>query len=240
MTSRHPNRRPSLRHALPALSFLLVLSATPALAERPMVVDDAGAMAKGGAKVEFGWSRDDDVRGWDLALGYGPIDNVELEIAFERLRDHSTSPQAKFEATTLAAKWIPLQAEAGLSAGLKAEVGTGELDDQLGTVVKPKAHALTGLATWAFASAQRLHLNLGRTWEKVDDVSEGINNWGIGFEQPLRDDLTLTLETFGNEHERPDRQLGVRWEVAEGLKLSAAAGRGNDRSFAQAGVAWEF
>lgn len=205
-----------------------------------MVVDDAGAMAKGGAKIEGGWSRDDEVRGWDLAVGFGPIDGVEVELAFARLRDRSTSPQTEFEATAVAAKWIPLQAETGLSAGFKAEVGNDREDDQLGTIIKPKTHALTGLATWAFASGQLLHLNLGRAWEKVDDVSDGLNNWGLGFEQPLTDALTLTLETFGNEHERPDRQVGVRWTVAEGLKLSAAAGRGNDRSFAQAGVAWEF
>lgn len=240
MTSRHLSHRSSLRRALPALSFLFMLSsAAPAFAERPMVVDDAGAIAQGDGKVEAGWSRDDELRGWDLAVGYAPIDNVELEIAFTRSRDRSTSPQTEFEATGLAAKWIPVHAETGLSAGFKADVATGELDDQLGTVVKPKAHALTGLATWAFASGQLLHANLGRAWEKVDDVSEGINNWGLGVEQPLTEGLVLTLETFGNEHERPDRQLGVRWEVA-GLKLSAAAGRGNDRSFAQAGLAWEF
>ena len=205
-----------------------------------MVVDDAGAMAKGGAKVELGWSRDNDIRGWDLAVGYGATETLELELAFERLRDRATTPHTKFEAVTVAAKWIPLLAETGLSAGFKAEAGSGRVDDQLGTVVKPKAHALSGLATWSFASGQRLHVNLGRAWEKVDDVSDGINNWGLGFEQPVVDAVTLTLETFGDEHARPDRQLGLRWVLAEGLKLSAAAGRGNDRNFAQAGLAWEF
>ena len=240
MISFHICRRSSIRHALPALSLMLALFAGPAQAERPMVVDDAGAMAKGDAKIEGGWSRDDEVRGWDLALGYGPADGIELELAFARLRDRSTAPQTKFEITAAAAKWVPLQSDVGLSAGLKAEIGSDREDDQLGTVVKPKTHALTGLATWAFASGQRVHLNLGRAWEKVEDVSEGLNNWGLGFEQPVSDTVTLTLETFGDEHARPDRQVGVRWTVAEGIKLSAAAGRGNDRSFAQAGAAWEF
>lgn len=240
MTSRHPSHRPSSRRALPALALTLLLAAGPALAERPMVVDDAGAMPKGGAKLEFGWSRDDDLRGWDFAVGYGLREDIELELAFERLRDHASSPRTDFEAVTIAAKWIPLQADHGLSAGLKAEVGSGRVDDHLGTVVKPKFHALTGLATWAFAGGQQLHLNLGRSWEKVDDVSDGNNTWGLGFEQPLTEDVALTVETFGSEHARPDRQIGVRWEVAEGLKLSAAAGRGSDRSIAQAGLAWEF
>lgn len=54
--------------------------AMPAHAERPMNVDDASTLAKGGAKLEFGWSKDDSVRGFDAAAGYAPIDNLELEI----------------------------------------------------------------------------------------------------------------------------------------------------------------
>ena len=39
---------------------------------------------------------------------------------------------------------------------------------------------------------------------------------------------------------RPDKAIGLRYEVFDGFKLSAAVGRGNDRSFGNLGVAWEF
>lgn len=54
------------------------------------------------------------------------------------------------------------------------------------------------------------------------------------------ENLQLTLETFGAEHSGPDKQAGLRWTVAEGVKLSVAAGRGNNRNIANAGLAWEF
>ena len=50
----------------------------------------------------------------------------------------------------------------------------------------------------------------------------------------------MTAEVFGQEHAGPDKALGLRYEVAPGLKLSAAMGRGNERNFGRLGMAWEF
>ena len=63
---------------------ILLASCPPVLAERPMAVDDAGALERGGAKLEFGWSRDEAVRGYEGAAGFGPIDTVEVELGFGR------------------------------------------------------------------------------------------------------------------------------------------------------------
>jgi hypothetical protein len=222
------------------LPALLACTATAALAERPMMVDDAGTLDHGGAKLEFGWSRDDKARGWDAAAGYSPIENLELEVGLERMRDHATDPTTRLHGKGFALKWVPLQAETGLSAGLKLEVGRVRIDDRVAPTETERAHSLNGLLTWRTQSEQKFHVNLGREWVRSGGVREGANTWGVGFEQPLREDLQLTLETYGAERSRPDKQVGLRWEIAEGLKLSVAAGRGNDRSFAQAGVAWEF
>ncbi|MHB1358814.1 MAG: hypothetical protein ACYCWC_04450 [Rhodocyclaceae bacterium] len=70
--------------------------------------------------------------------------------------------------------------------------------------------------------------------------NEANNTWGVGFDQPLLENLRLTLETYGAEHSRPDKQVGLRWTIAEGVKLSGAVGRGNGRSFGNAGIAYEF
>lgn len=239
----HPPHR-SDRNAASRLSWplgaLLAAMAAPALAERPMAVDDAGTLDKGGAKVEFGWSKDDRTRGWDGAAGFAPIDNLELEIGLERVRDHATDPSTRMSGVGFAAKWVPLQAETGLSAGLKFELGRARIDDRVNPEATERVRSLLGLASWRFASGQAIHFNLGHEWTRADGTTEGVNVWGLGFEQPLRENLQLTLETYGAERSRPDRQVGLRWEVADGLKLSVAAGQGNGRSIANAGIAWEF
>jgi hypothetical protein len=223
-----------------ATGLLAALATQPAMAERPMAVDDAGTLDRGGAKLDFGWSKYDRVRGWDAAAGYGPIDNVELELAFEMARDHDTSPRTELSGVGFAAKWVPLQQAAGLSAGLKAEIGRARADDQLGNKETAYTRALIGLASWTFEAGQIIHLNLGHEWERIDGDTEGLNVWGLGFDHPLSERVQLTLEVFGTEHGRPDKAVGLRWEIADGLKVSAAAGYGSSRSFANTGVAWEF
>lgn len=212
----------------------------PAVAERPMTVDDAGTLDPGAAKLEFGWSRDDKVKGFDGAAGFGPVENVELELNFGHVRDRSVAPDLHERGVGAALKWVPLQAETGLSAGLKLEHGRLRSDFGGEGRETVRASAATGLATWSFASGQKLHVNLGREWARVEHDTQAENTWGTGFEQPLGGGLTVTAEIFGAEHARPDKQLGLRYEIADGLSLSGAVGRGNDRGFANAGVAWEF
>ena len=57
---------------------------------------------------------------------------------------------------------------------------------------------------------------------------------------PITEQLDFAVETFGEEHSGPDRQVGLRYTIAEGVKVSGAVGRGNDRTIANVGVAWEF
>lgn len=85
-----------------------------------------------------------------------------------------------------------------------------------------------------------LHLNLGAVRVKGPGESETVGTWGAGYEFPLAENLQLTAEIYGSEHARPDKAIGLRYEVFEGFKISAALGRGNDRSFGQIGFAWEF
>lgn len=218
---------------LAAFAVALASAASMAWAERPMAVDDAGTLERGGAKLEFGWSRDDGVRGFDGAAGFGPIDNVEVEVGFGRGKDHDADPHARVRAVGAALKWVPLQSETGLSAGLKYEYERERARGEGRT----HTNALAALATWSFQQGPRLHLNLGRAWVRQDD---DVNFWGVGAEFPLSERLDFVIETFGEEHSGPDRQAGLRYEIAAGVKVSAAAGRGNGRNIANVGVAWEF
>lgn len=219
------------------LSIAVVL---PAHAERPMNVDDAGTLDKGGAKLEFGWSKDDQVRGFDGAAGYGLIENLEVEIGLAQARDPDAEPTVRARGVGLAAKWVPLQAERGLSAGVKLEYGKAWAKASGFPEESAKAYAATGLATWTYGSGAAVHVNLGREWVDVDGDVDGGNAWGVGLAYPVTGTLEVAAEMFGAEDSRPDRQVGLRYELSEGLKLSAAVGRGSDRSFGNVGIAWEF
>jgi len=85
-----------------------------------------------------------------------------------------------------------------------------------------------------------VHLNLGTTRVKAQGDSDSVGTWGAGYEHPLAENLKLTAEIFGEEHAGPDKAVGLRYEIVEGLKVSGAVGRGNDRSFGQVGFSWEF
>ena len=212
----------------------------PAHADHPMSVDDAGTLAKGAAKLEFGWSRDDSVRGFDAAAGYAPLENLQLDLELAQARDTDADPTIRARGVGLVAKWAPLQSERGLSAGLKLEYGKAWAKASGMPEEHVKAYAATGLASWAFGSGAALHLNLGREWADLDDDIEAANTWGIGATYPVTASLEVVAETFGVEEARPDRLVGLRYEVVEGVKVSAGVGRGNGRSFGNAGIAWEF
>lgn len=225
----------------PAILCALLLSATPTHAEPPMTVDDAATMARGGMKIEGAWLVDDEARGPDLLFGYSPLDTLELAINAGLTHDHATAPSARTRALGLSAKWVPFASETGWSAGLSLNLGHARVHDR----AAPHRHternqALVGLATYVFEAGHKLHLNLG--WERLrtPEDRQTVGLWGLGFEWAMSPAWQLTLETFGTDDGRPDKALGLRYTVAEGFKLSAALGRGNDRDFGQVGFAWEF
>jgi len=227
--------RPLLVPAFALSAALLALAAPVAHAERPMNVDDAGTLTRGDAKLEFGVFRDDETYGLEAAAGYGPIDGVEVEIGLSHARDEGVSPAQPLRGRGFALKWVPHASDTGASFGLKYEYG---VERSRGS--RPELHALVGLFTWTFDAGPRLHLNLGRERTREHGHHENTSTWGVGLDWPLSASLDLTAETFGARHAGPDRALGLRWRLADGLKLSAAVGHGQARNFANAGIAWEF
>lgn len=236
------NARKTSKVAVLATTVLFV--ATPALAEGPMATDDAGTLDQGGMKVEGVWSKDDQTRGGELVFGFAPMEDLEIGIAVARATDRADDPSTRLRGTGISFKWVPIQNkgdEGGWSLGASFGYGRTRVDERV-TPVKftEKEVAFSGLATYRFASEQVVHLNLGAARVKAQGASDTVGTWGIGFEQPLVQNLKLTAEVFGEEHIRPDKAIGLRYEVFDGFKISGAVGRGNDRSFGQVGFAWEF
>ena len=215
--------------------------ATPVLAEGPMATDDAGTLDVGGLKIEAVLGRDDKTRSTELGFGYGLIENVELGLVFARETDSDPSPSTRVRGIGIGLKWVPIQNDTGWSLGLSFGYGKARVNER-STPDKftEKEFSIAGLATYRFENGQVLHMNLGSTRVKAQGESDSVGTWGIGYEFPLMEKLQLTVEAYGEEHSGPDKAIGLRYEIADGLKLYGSVGRGNDRSFGNLGVAWEF
>jgi hypothetical protein len=240
----HMNRRMNTLLLAASLGFAIAL---PAQAEGPMAADDAGTLDVGGMKIEGVLSRDDKTRGAELGLGYGPIENVEIGLSFARETDHADDPSTQVRGTGIGIKWVPIQNDTGWSLGVSFGYGHARVNERSAPdKFTEKEYAIAGLATYRFASGQVLHMNVGSTRAKVQadsdtaGDSETLGSWSVGYEFPLMEKLQLTVEAYGEERSGPDKAVGLRYEIAEGLKLYGSVGRGNDRSFGNLGVAWEF
>ncbi len=238
---------PRCRVVKKSLSNVLLLAVAgawlPSLAraDAPMQVDDAGTLDQGEMKLEAVWSKDARTRGGELLFGFSPLANLELEVALARARDGSASPATQLRGTGFGAKWVPYRNDIGWSLGARFDHGRTRVTDHgMPDRFTAREYALSGLASYHFSNGQAIHANLGAVRLKAQGSAETLGTWGVGYELPLRENLQLTAETLGTEHSRPDKALGLRYAVIEGLKLSGAIGRGNGRSFGQLGVAWEF
>lgn len=232
---------PMLRRApVLAISAAVALCAAPALADRPLAVDEVETSEAGSAKLELGWNKDGKTRGWELSAGFVPIANVELEVGLGRARDHGTSPAAVQGGAGVSAKWVPLQPQVGLSAGVKAEYGRARFDDRLNPREHARVSGFSALAGWRFESELAVHASVGREWVRASGDTDAANTWGVAFVQPVSESLEVIAEFFGAEKVRPDRQVGLRYEIVEGVKVSGAVGRGSDRSIGNVGISWEF
>jgi hypothetical protein len=206
-----------------------------------MNTDDAGTLDKGGMKVEGVWSKDDQERGGELLFGFSPIDNLEMEVAVARATDSNPSPDTQYRGTGFGIKWVPYQNDTGWSVGARFDYSRTKVNDrETPDKFTVKEYALTGLASYRLENGQVLHMNLGAARTKEQGASDTIGTWSIGYEFPLLESLQLTVETYGEEHAGPDKAIGLRYEIFDGFKVSGAVGHGNDRSFGQVGVAWEF
>ena len=157
------------------------------------------------------------------------------------IRDRSTNPATRLNATGFGIKWIPVQNETGWSFGFKFDIGRTRVGDREAPQKFTEREAgLNALASFHHSGKHVLHLNLGSKRVKALGERHTLGTWGIGYELPLSQLLKLTVEVFGKEHTRPDKAIGLRYEVFDGFKVSGAVGRGNDRHFGQIGFAWEF
>jgi hypothetical protein len=220
----------STHYRLLAILMAGTLTALSSYAEAPMVTDDAGTLDKNGKKFEGGFAKTGSERSYILGAGFSPVDTLELGASFQHARDKTIPATAN--GTGLVAKWIPYK-NGIFSAGLKL--------DWLRVKVKGggagRETTLTALASARFESGYVVHANAGRT-----SISGGghANNWAMGLEVPVAEKVQITGDLYGTTGSDTGKQIGVRWELQKGLKLSAAVGRADALNTVFTGFSWEF
>jgi hypothetical protein len=254
---------------LPAAALaVLLLAAHPAEAGRPLIIDDADAVAPRRFELEAGaWgvSQDGD-RHLDvpLSLTYGLPADLELGVVWGWLshehRGHREIGQAEgseresgLSDLALAAKWLfaeeggvlPRQALAPTvkfpTANRNRGLGSGETD-----------YDLTWIASKSLGERIGVHLNAGYAWigesggENVGDIlhyGAAADYWAADALQWVGEVFTLK-DVEGGGYSVWQYKLGLRWFACDGLVLDAAAGSGLSADAADftatAGLTWTF
>jgi hypothetical protein len=218
----------SSRSIANSASALLVLTAFfasfPSFAGRPLTVDDANVNDTGDGHVEAWWTRSPNgVRSWTVAPAYAPVDNIELGagIAREQFSGIQTQNiQAKFRLS-------PTQ-ENGCNFG--AVAGYARVDGQ------SSQPYVNGLFSCNHPSMGSLHTNLGAL---NFSSSQRVRTWGVAWERAYGE-VTVHIEKFGMEHEKPTTAVGLRFNVMEDLQLDTSVGRTNKNNIFTLGLKWMF
>lgn len=223
----------------PAFLMWLFVTSSAVLAEAPMSVDDAGTMDAAGKKVEAGWSKVGKVRSWEVAAGFSPAEHWELGVAWDREKDHDARERDRGGAFSV--KWVPVQSDEGWSVGALFDLGHRQWRSPV-TNEKETYQTMSalGLATYR-TGAHVVHLNAGMARDTLTDDNTTV--WGLGYEYELSEAVALLAQYYGEEGGSPLRGVGVRWTVADGMKvgLMLDRGTGRDRETAVAlSWAWEF
>ena len=232
MTNLHPLPRHSLFAAA-----VFALASPFVLAEAPMNTDDAGALGRGGYKIEFEWAREGSVRGPTLGFGFAPVENLEIGLGVGRSSDRSTIPSTTERAASVAFKWVPLK-WGETTAGLKLELSNARPDGG----PRVRENTLTALLTHRYDGGHAVHMNLGHAASRPQGgASQSTTQWSLGGEWALAPTVSLTGDLFGESGPGGlGRQLGLRWRAAEVVALSIGLGRQDGQSQVRVVGAWEF
>ncbi len=202
---------------------LTFLAVTPALAGRPLTVDDASVNDTGNGQVEAWYARQPGrVHSWTVAPAYAPIDGLELGVSFTRDR---TTPQSS---EAVQAKWriTPVQ-DSGCNAGAVLGVAHAR-----GAGRTPYVNGLfTCNSAWGAT-----HFNLGANRASG---SPTLGTWGIAHEHEFGT-VTAHVEAFGQRLSKPTVQVGARFDIAKGLQLDGTLGRSNRETLVSVGVKVSF
>lgn len=203
---------------LSAAAFLL--ACVPALATRPMVVDDASIEAPGSCQLESWTQRTaGQVEYWAVpACNFGGAwQSWELSAGLGHVKPDG--PDGAYRSGVVQAKTVfrPLQTNGwgiGLTVANQFRQGAGVAGDL--SVLVPASLS-------RFDDRLLIHANLG--WLRAHDDHRADLFWAGGAEWAVRPRLTLTLEAYGSARGHALAQAGMRVTlVPDRLALDAGIG----------------
>ena len=245
------------------LTCLLTFSG-PALAGRPLAIDDADPADPGQMEIEAGvaYEKDTGCKHWDFPFGmaYGVMDGLEVGAGFggqfeertEVLEDTGrevTENETDVGDLVLAAKWqvvesCPLGARHALAPSVKfptaddqKDLGSGKTDYDLSWIISRSLGDKAGA-----------HINLGYSW--IGGPDDDVAHYGLALDYQISDAVQWVGEAFaeketsGGTDTLAQFNAGFRWNPLDSLTVDAAAGsklsdEGPD-FIATLGLTWAF
>lgn len=241
-------------------ALFISLQATPSLAGRPLVVDDAAPVAPGHLELEFGLSHARPADGgreqaWPvMTLAYGVIESLEIGLGIQRVNNDgpAEAPVKGFEDLHIATKLtISEETEALPAAAFSLDVSLPTANRAKGLSTGNSEQAFTLILSKAYAPGA-LHLNFGYLLVHSPRTAKLKNRLrgGIAADYAVHPAMAFVGEVFGasragkGERNEAAFQLGVRYAINPRFILDAAAGRSLRSSGASvqvtAGLTWTF
>ena len=201
---------------------LLCLNPTGSFGARPFVTDDARIVDPGGCQIESFIKRqrrhpDDEF--WFLPA-CTPSGLVELTVGGNRVNNVGTdsASSAILQAKTLLRELRPND------YGLAITIGASKSHPIDAATARGWAPYLNLVGSLSLLSDRVvMHTNLGSTVDRA--MSRTRATWGLGADVSLNPRLYGIVEAYGQEADRPNAQLGLRyWVVPNRLQLDATFG----------------
>lgn len=193
-------------------------------AGRPLTVEDANVNEVGKGHIETWTARGPDgQRAWFVSPAWSPKEGLELAATVSR------DTQQKQTAGAVQAKFrLSASQENGCNFG--ALLGLAQAE-------REKSHPyVNGLLSCNHPDWGSVHGNLGAVHLQA---SKYINTWGAAWEYPIGA-ATFHLESFGQQHLKPARAMGLRYELSPQLQIDGSLGRQLGKDSLTLGVKWMF
>lgn len=218
------------------LALLLLMSATSvAHAARPFVTDDARTVDPGGCQIESFVKQQQRTREsefWFLPA-CNPLGNLEMTVGATKTAD-----------APLPSRTLILQGKTLLRPLKTNDYGIAlTLGSQRTAPAVPEARwspYFNLVSSISFLDDRVvLHANAGSLRDRQAARTRG--TFGLGAEIAMNQRLYAIVETYGQEGDRPSKQVGLRyWVEPNRFQVDATLGGQRGRTWASMGIRWLF
>lgn len=211
-----------MKKKLLCVAGLSVVSMT-ALAGRPFTTDDAGVLGAGECELESYYHRDTApdtpaVKGWWVQPGCGYGLRSQMSLGFGR---DSAEGEHVDSYALLGKTWLKEFSDDSYGIAIGYSAGWARLP---GESRRFDTTAFNGIVSVPVGPLM-LHANLGWSRSRIDETNA--TTWGLLAEwEGLLGPLDAGIETFGDDHQAPWIQFGLRWPVIKDrMNIDASWGK---------------